>query len=169
MLTVVESPDLLEIQSTFPVGKRVLFLLLSLFPLIAPYQLILKVNWLNYFNVFFIFAFVISLGAIAVSAFFVWAAIAGMESRLRFDLRQGKFLFTTGAPITIWQTNQGQIKDISKIQVEKHDWSDGAPSYSILTITNDGQQFKIGSSWSLGEINDIANRVSAFLGLPPLS
>jgi len=169
MLNVVESPDLLEIQFAFPIGKRVLFLVLSLFPLIAPYQLIFRVNWQNYFNVFFIFAFVISLGAIGVSAFFVWAAIAGMESRLRLDLMQGKYLFTTGAPIIKWQTNQGDIKDISKIQVEQHDWSDGAPTYSILTITNDGQQFKMGSSWSLDEINDIANRVSAFLGLPPLS
>ncbi len=41
MLRVVEEGNRLEIISPMPMGKRVLFAVLALFPLLAPYQLLI--------------------------------------------------------------------------------------------------------------------------------
>lgn len=166
MLTVIEGEDFIEIQSKLPTGQRVLFLVFSLIPWIAPYQLIIKPGWMDYFNVFFLIALVISLGAIVVSAFFIWAAIAGLNSLLRFDKRQGILSCSEGAPILKWRTTQCTMDAISSLRIEKHDWSDGSPSYTIQIVIHDGREFKSGSSWSLTEMQDILRRVSLFIGLP---
>ena len=165
MFRVIEGKEAIEIQSYMPTGKRVLFFLLALFPLLAPYELIIQPNWRSYVNVFFLFAAVISAGALAVSAFLVWAAIAGLNSKLRFDRADGTVTYSVGAPIVRWRTHKYPIEAIAHLGVEKHDWSDGAPSYSFLTQMADGSKFKSGSSWSREEIEDIIQRVSAFLGM----
>ena len=163
MLTVIESENSFEIQSTLPTGQRVIFLLLALFPLIAPYELIIEPDWEYYFNVFFLIALIISVGAMALSAFLVWAAIAGLNSQLRFDKSQGTFSCAEGAPVVRWQTKQFPLEDVASLRIEKQDWSDGSPSYTLLVVTDDGKEFKAGSSWSLKEMEAIRQRASSFL------
>jgi hypothetical protein len=51
------------------------------------------------------------------------------------------------------------------VRVDKHDWSDGSPSYSLLIQMSDGSQLKSGSSWSREEIEELVESVSKFLGL----
>jgi hypothetical protein len=165
MIRVIESKDVLEIKSLMPAGLRILFLLLALFPLLAPYELIIRPGWNSYLNVFFLFAAVISIGALAVSAFLVWAAAAGLSTVLRFDREDGSLKYWAGAPIVRWRTEKYPIEAVEKLQVDKHDWSDGAPSYSLVTIMNDGRSFKTGSSWSKEEIEEINRRASSFLEL----
>ena len=165
MIRVIEGKEVIEIQSYMPAGLRVLFFLLALFPLLAPYELIIRPNWHSYLNVFFLFSALISVGALAVSAFLVWAAIAGLNSKVRFDRAEGTLTYSAGAPIVRWHFRQCPIESIALLRVEKNDWSDGAPSYSFLTQITDGSKFKSGSSWSSEEIEDIVQRVSTFLGM----
>lgn len=98
-----------------------------------------------------------------MSAFFVLAAIAGLNSKLRFDKAAGTLTYSAWAPIVPWRTRECPIDGIAEMLVEEHDWSDGAPSYSFLTRMADGREFKSGSSWSRKEIEDIVQRVSVFL------
>lgn len=165
MIRVIESKEALEIQSDMPVGLRIVFAVLALFPLLAPYELIIRPNWQSYFNVFFLFVAVISLGALAVSAFLVLAAVAGLNSRLKFDRSDGTLTYSAGAPVVSWHTVQYALESLDHVQVKKHDWSEGSPSYSLVAIMADGKSFESESSWSREEIEAIVKRVSIFLGL----
>jgi hypothetical protein len=165
MLNVIESKDVLEVQSPVPTGKRILFLVFALFPLIAPYELIIKPNWQDYFNIFFLFVFLISVGALAVSAFLVWAAIAGLNSYFRFDRSTRTFIFSFSAPILRMRTVRYPLASIDHLLVETHEWSDGSPSYSFTVTTSDGKAFKSNHSWVKTEIETVQQRVMQFLGL----
>jgi len=165
MLKVIERKEILEIHSYIPTGQRVLFLILALFPLLAPYELMIRPNWQSFLNVPFLFVTVISVGALTVSLFLVWAAIAGLNSKLRFDRASGTLTYSISAPIVRWRTQLHPIESIAHLRVEHQDWSDGAPSYSFLTQMADGSIFKSGSSWSKEEIENIVQRVSTFLGM----
>lgn len=166
MLKFIETENYIEIQSRLPAGKRVLLAAIALFPLLAPYQLIIQPDWQDYLNIFFLFVAAISIGAMAVSALFAWAAVAGLNQRLRFDRLHGQMFYTAGAPIVRRQVTRCPLADIAHLETEKHDWSDGAPSYRFVTHMIDGKTFKVGSAWSREEIDRIVTRVSAFLGLP---
>jgi hypothetical protein len=164
MINLIEKEDFIEVRSSIPIGQRILFLFISIFPLLAPYQLIIRPNWDSYTNIFFLFCALISAGAVAVSGFFAWAAFAGLNSRLRFDKKDDVITYSYWAPILRKRLTYSSIKDISKIHIEKHDWSDGSPSYSFVTKTTDGKIFKCGSSWSQHEIEEIISKISSFLG-----
>lgn len=162
-LPVTESADALEIESPMPVGKRVLFFLLGLFPLIAPYELLLKPRWTGYVNVFFLFAAVISLGALSLTALLFWAAVAGIRSRMRFDRARGTFTYTASAPAMGTRTTGLPLSAITGIEIRTHEWSDGAPSYSLEIRIGGGKTFRTSSSWSRAEVEALRARVAAFL------
>jgi hypothetical protein len=42
MINIIENKEVIEIQSPMPTGRRILFGIIALFPLIAPYELIIK-------------------------------------------------------------------------------------------------------------------------------
>jgi hypothetical protein len=164
MIKVVESQDAIEVQALMPAGQRVLFAALALFPLIAPYELIVRISWQSYLNVFFLFALAISLGAMAVSAFLMWAAVAGLSTKLRFDKSRGRILHSSGAPMVPWRTVQHPLDALEEIRVEKTEWSEGSPSYAFVAILRDRKQLQSGSSWKKEEIEEIKGRVMKFLG-----
>ncbi|MBK9063901.1 MAG: hypothetical protein IPL89_12015 [Acidobacteria bacterium] len=165
-LPVVETADALEIESPMLVGKRILFFLLGLFPLIAPYELLLKPRWTGYANVFFLFAAAISLGALSVTAFFVFAAVAGIRSRMRFDRARGLFTYTASAPAMGTHTSRCPLDAIAAIEIQTHEWSDGAPSYSLNVVTKDQRTFRTSSAWSKEEVEALKRRARVFLGRP---
>ncbi len=148
------------------VGQRILFLAFALFPLLAPYQLIIRPGWHDLTNPFFLFALVVSVGAVAVSLMLAWAGIAGLSSRIRFDRERGTVTYQTCAPIVPLRTVRRPIGTIVALRTVPHDWTDGSPSFSFVTEMEDGSTFKCGSSWSREEIDGIIAQVSAFLGLP---
>ena len=166
MLRVAETRDTLEIESTLPAGTRVLFLLLALFPLLAPYDLILRPGWHSDLNVPFFFAALVSLGALAVSALLAWAALAGLDARTRFDRRSGLITHSVRAPVLSRRTARYPLASLGRLEIQTHDWSDGPPSYSLRMILEDGRAIDSGSSWSRNEIEGVRRRVSAFAGLP---
>lgn len=163
-LVVVESPDALEVESPMPVGKRILFFLLALFPLVAPYELLFKPRWTGYANVFFLFAAAVSLGALSVTALLFWAAVAGIRSRMRFDRARGLFTYTASAPAMGTRTSRYPLDAIAAVEIRTHEWSDGAPSYSLKVATADGRTFETASSWSRAEVEALRRRVEAFRG-----
>jgi hypothetical protein len=161
-----ETAETLDLHVPMPPGRRILFLLMALFPCLAPYELILRIRWEDYLNPFFLFAAVISAGAMAVSAFFVWAAVAGLDSQMTFFRSRGLFTHSAGAPILPKRTREYPVDMIAALEVETHEWSDGAPSYSFEVMLRDGRKLHLGSSWSRTEAEGIRDRVAAFLKLP---
>lgn len=166
MLTVIEKPESFEIQSRMRTGKRFILALLALFPLIAPWELLIKPDWTEIFHPVFFFMATISVGAVAVSLMFLWAAVAGLDSSMRFDRERGLFSWSIRAPVVPIRRIRTKIGDIANLRAVVHDWTDGSPSFSIQVELIDGTILKSGSTWSRAEIDRILTKLSEFLGMP---
>ena len=56
---LLERAERLEIRSPMRVGMRVLLAALGLFPLLAPYELLIRIDWEHFMNpLFFLAAFI---------------------------------------------------------------------------------------------------------------
>jgi len=153
----------LEVRSPMRVGMRVVFALLGLFPLIAPYQLLVRTAWTTYLHPFFALAAVISLGAMALSAFLFFAAVAAMSSGMVFDRRTATVRAWSSAPIVRRTEREVAWSHVVGVEVARTDWTDGSPSYRLRVALADGSALESGSSWSRGEIEAIRERVVRFL------
>jgi hypothetical protein len=163
MIKVSQDTERLEITSPMPRGKRLLFGLLALFPLLAPYELMVRVQWTGYLNPFFFIAAFISAGAIALSLFLVFAAVAGLSSRMTMDAAHSTFTYSHVAPVVRQHTQVFPLTSLESVHVRTHEWSDGAPSYSLMVKMTDGATFNSGSSWSLQEIEHHKAQADSFL------
>jgi len=163
VIDVRESGETLRINSPMSGGQRVLFILLALFPLLAPYELIVRVDWQDYFNLPFLFVLLISAGAMALSALLIWAAIAGLSSSIQIDRRLGVISYSASAPVVPMQTTSFPIHSIERMHVAVTEWSDGAPSFSMEFVLAGGRSIRSGSSWSRAEVEAVQERVAAFL------
>lgn len=166
MFTLDESDERLEIRYQMRTGSRVFFFLAALFPLIAPYELLWKVRWENLWNVYFLFAALICLGALAVSGIALMAALAGLSSRLIFDRQARTFTYTRSAPVFHPRPEVFSLANLLSVEVEKHDWSDSAPDYSLRVNLAGGRKCSSGMSSSQGEVEGYRQRVLAFLAWP---
>ncbi|RPI07310.1 MAG: hypothetical protein EHM71_10925, partial [Zetaproteobacteria bacterium] len=92
---LVERMDCLEIRSRMRVGMRILLAAFGLLPLLAPYELLIKIDWEHFVNPFFFLAAFISAGATALSAFLFFAAVAGLSSKIVFDRRAATFSYSS--------------------------------------------------------------------------
>ena len=164
MLRVVESQDTLEIVSPMPPLKRLLFLLLALVPLMAPYELLVAPGWENILNPYFGFAALISLGALAVNAFLTWAAIAGIESTARFDRLRRTLTSRATAPVMPLRMRTYPYNDLRAIEVDTTEWSDSSPSCTLRIATADGRAFKLLGGFD--QVEAVRHRVSEFLAQP---
>jgi hypothetical protein len=160
---LIEHVECIEVRSRMRVGMRVLVAAFGLIPLLAPYELLIKIDWNHFINPFFFFAAFISAGATAVSALFFFAAVAGLNSIIVFDRRAATFSYFQKAPV-IRGTRQVQpLQDICNIDVGVRDWSDGAPTYYLRVTMKNGSVFESGSSWARKDIERIRSRIEHFL------
>jgi len=163
VIQISDQAERLDIISHMPWGKRMLFALLALFPMIAPYELLWKIQWTTYWHPFFLLAAFISAGAIALSCFFVFAALARLSSQISLDARRATFTYTEFAPVVPQRTHEYPLSAIESFQVRKYDWSDSSPSYSLEIKLSDGKTFASDSSWNREEIERAIVQVEAFL------
>jgi hypothetical protein len=163
MPELVEHAEHIEIRSPMHRGLRLAFALLALFPLLAPYELLLRIDWQYYLHPFFFLSLFISAGAVALSLFLVFAAAAGLSSRMVFDATRKTFTYSSQAPLLRIATSTYPMTALKRIDVKSREWSDSAPTHHLCVLTSDGKEFESGSSWSRNEIEDIRSRVDMFL------
>jgi hypothetical protein len=159
---LIDGVNYIEIRSLMRPGMRISLMLLGLFPMIAPYELLVRVDWQEYLHPFFFLAAFISAGAIALCLLFLYAAIAGISSRLVFDKSTSTLTYSFGAPMVRWTSRVYPISAIDRVETGERDWSDGAPTYHLLVAINDGTVVESGSSWSRGEVESIRARIESF-------
>jgi hypothetical protein len=147
MPTIMETEDSLEIREVMTAGRRGFFFLLALFPLLAPYELLLHPGWTSYFNFMFILALMISFGALFLSGFFVFAAVAGLSTPLRFDAKAHTLTYIHAAPIVPYHRELISFDVIDSIDVETHDWSNGEPSYNVHVRLRNGRSYQSANFW----------------------
>lgn len=160
---LVERANRLEVRSPMRAGMRVLLATLAFFPLLAPYELLIRVEWQQYMHpAFFLVAF-ISAGAAALSAILLFAAIGGLSSQMVFDKGSETFTYSAEAPV-IRRTGQTHpLSEVCGVEVGVRDWSDSAPTYHLGVSVADGTVFESGSSCSRDEIELIRARLQQFL------
>jgi hypothetical protein len=163
MPTITETEDSLEIREVMTAGRRCFFFLLALFPLLAPYELLLRPGWSSYFNFMFILALLISLGALFLSGFFVFAAVAGLSTLFRFDAKAGTLTYIHVAPIVPYRRDLIPVGVIDRIDVETHDWSDGEPSYTVHVRLRDGRSYQSASFWEQEGAIQAVQKIESFL------
>lgn len=162
-LQVTGTKDRLEIVSPMPAGRRIFFGAAALIPLLAPYELILSVRWTTWLHPFFFLAALISLGALAVTGLLLFAALAGLESRMTFDRENGRFTYWQRALVVPPSTRELPFEEIQGVTVETHDWSDGAPSYSLNVAATGGRRFTTASSSARQDIEELRERAIRLL------
>jgi len=79
-LEVAESPERLEIRSPMRVGLRIALAAMGTVPPLAPFELLVRARWNDLTSPAFVIAALMSLGAVAVGAPSVFAAVAGTSS-----------------------------------------------------------------------------------------
>ncbi len=163
MIQVSDNGERLDVCSRMPRGKRLFFALCALIPLLAPYELMWRVQWNDYRSPVFLLAAIISAGAVALTLFLLLAAVAGLSSRMTLDAAHSTFTYSTGAPMVPHRTLVRPLSSLESVHVRTHEWSDGGPSYTLMVKMSDGATFDTGSSSSRDDIEHEKARVEAFL------
>jgi hypothetical protein len=160
---LIEGANHIEVRSPMRAGMRVVVAIVGLFPLLAPYDLLVRVEWQQHMHLAFLFAAVVSAGAMALSALLLFAAVAGLSSAMVFDKVSGTFTYTAKAPILRRFGQTHRLSQIHDVSVVVRDWSDGAPTYHLRIVLADGAVFESGASWSQDEVETMRARVQRFL------
>ena len=156
--------DRLVVDSPMGPGTRILLALLSLIPLMAPYELIVRVRWTDYRHPLFAVAAIVAAGALAVSLLLLFAAVAGLSSRMTFDAGRSTFTYTERSVWMRARTRAFPLSEVQGVSIHRHEWSDGAPTFSLAIAMSDGATFRSASSFSLEDVKEAKARVEGFLG-----
>jgi hypothetical protein len=162
-LVVTHTPDRLEVRSPMGVGLRVALVVVGAVPLLAPYELLVRVRWNDLASPFFVMAALVSLGAVAVSAFFMFAALAGTSSSIVVDRRAGILSFASKAPIARRIMRTCLVGDVVGVDLGVVEWSDGGPSYHVRVALSDGRVLRTGASSSRDEVEAVRVLLVSFL------
>lgn len=163
---LVRHDDRIEIRSPMHAGMRIALAVPGLFPLLAPYELLIKTDWAYFLHPFFFFAALVSAGAVALGALLFFSAVAGLSSSMVFDRRAATFSYAQQAPVVRRSTQVWPLTAVRNTELGVREWSDGAPSYYLRVILQDGSTFESGSSWVRDEIDRIREQVEQFLAAP---
>lgn len=136
----------LEIRSRVPAGLRVLCGIVAIIPLIAPWELLIEPAWKSFMHPAFFFALLISAGALAVSALFLMAAVAGLNTVMTFDTSKRMVSTAQSAPLVPFRTIRYQFSRIRELNLEREEVSEGDPSYALVVLTDDGKRLRSPSS-----------------------
>jgi hypothetical protein len=110
---------------------RVFIFLFGLVPLMAPYELLIKIKWESYLNWPFAISLFIAVGATAVSLFLFFFALMSMDQTLRFDGDRRVLTYGFSTAILPFTAKDHPFRNITSLDVEVQDWSDGPTTYDI--------------------------------------
>ena len=142
---IQQSENHIEFSRDLRVTARTFVLIGGLFPLLVPYELLIKPSWPEGFNLLWLFAVIISAGAIGASIFFLLAALFGMSQSIRFDIvSQSIFYSYKTALMKHCHERSYPFNKVERLQVVTHEWEDGPPSYDIGLKINGVREIEFG-------------------------
>ena len=145
-----------------PLGRRIVFGVLALFPLIAPYELLIRPDWEQWRHPAFIFVAAISLGAVSVSAFLLFAAVAGLAQRMRFDAGSGMLTYWRSAPVVPTVSRTWPFEAVDRVEVVVNTWSEGPDTYSVAIVVG-GRAITTNSTDSRDDVERYVSRIHEVL------
>jgi hypothetical protein len=163
LLEFTDTDGIIDLVSPMPVGRRVMFGLIAVVPLLAPYELLIRPQWEDRLNPPFFFVLAIALGAVSVSVLLVFAAVAGLEQRMRFDARALSFTYWRRAPVVPARSESWSFASIKRVETAVHTWSDGPDSYSVRVVIEGGRELSTGSTDSRVDVDRYVARLNDLL------
>lgn len=148
------------------VGVRVVLVVMAAVPLLAPYELLVRVDWQDLASPLFVIAALVSAGAAAVSALFLVAAVAGTSSRIVVDRRSATISSSVQAPIVRRTSRVFALRDLVAIELGVQDWGDGDPTYHLRIAMADGTLLQTGSTPSRDEAEAVRAGLASLLAAP---
>lgn len=122
--------DRIEFSDRMHIGLRVFLFIAGLLPWMAPYELLIKPHWKE-FNLFSLFFFFISLGAISVSCVFICGALFGLNQTLSFDADTRTVHYAYESFIMKFREKRYAFCDVSSIEIYTHEWDSRPDSYGL--------------------------------------
>jgi hypothetical protein len=140
-------------------AARLFLFAAGLVPLLAPYELIIRPDWTTFASPAFIFALVISAGAISVSVLMLGAAIAGIDDEVRFEPAGREVIHRSRSPVARMRERRYPFDSVASLETEAVQWDSRADTFRLRLVTRDGQTIRFGA---FGR-RDSAERVRADL------
>jgi len=157
-----------EFTSSLSPALRIVIFIAGLFPLIAPYELLMKPKWTTFASPFFLSGLLISLVAVGLSIGFLVAAVVGLNEVVRFNTVQRKVTYGFGAPFIKWRENHILFADIREVRVDTQTWESRPDTYRLrldTTHTLGGRPIKFGNFATMEEAEKTQVEVRTVLGL----
>lgn len=165
MVTTRQTGATLELNEQTTAGVRAFIFLAGLVPLLAPYELLIRTKWEDLFNLFFLVALFISLGALFVSAFFIFFALAAYNRRLVFDRANRSLTYGTSHVLQPYRECHYAFDQLVSVDVEAHDSSDGPQTYSLRLEARDGSRFGIGYFNDRAQVDGLRDSIADWVGV----
>lgn len=142
-----------------PNGLRVFLSIVGLFPIfITPYELLIRPNWQG-FSINLLISIIVSIGAFLLGGFFLAAGLWGLNQTLIFTQKSKSVQYYYESALMPLRKKTYPFKDIEKISINRHDWSDGPSTYSLQVVFQDGQKIETGSFEKISEAEQYLNKV----------
>jgi len=131
MDNIKQSNNKIEFTSHLSLAARALIMIIGLFPLLAPYELLIKPSWNGKINWLMLFSLLISIGAIVLSIFGICTALFGINQSIQINSTNRIITHGYKAGVLRFRQNQYLFSEIEIVQLKVHEWTDGSPTFNI--------------------------------------
>jgi len=121
----------IEFTSHLSLAARALIMIIGLFPLLAPYELLIKPSWSGKINWLMPFFLLISIGAIVLSFFIICTALFGINHYIQINSTNRIITHGYKPGVLRFCQNQYLFSEIEIVELKVHEWTDGPPTYNI--------------------------------------
>ena len=144
---VHQSGSQIEFVTHVPPVGRILLFLIGLLPLLAPYELLIKPQWADdfYFSPIFWLSLLISAGAMALTFFAVFAALYGLNQRVRFDADGQLITHGFEAALLPYRERRYPFSAVETLCVKRHEWIESPTTYSLALKVEGVREVEFGN------------------------
>jgi len=144
-ITRLESAKTIDFDQRVHPAIRIGIALIGLFPLLVPYELLIKPRWETTLSAAFLLSLFASLIMLAASAFVLFVAFFAQNQYVCFDGRRATLTYGWSDAIRPYRETVYRFSEFSPPELLTTTWSDRPNSYDILVRTNTGGKIKFGS------------------------
>jgi hypothetical protein len=151
MDTIRHTSDKLEFISSLSPIIRIILALFGFFPLLAPYELLVKPDWPAGVSIAMLFMLAISLGAVGISLFLFAAAVLGRSQHFEFDAARRVVIYRFKTAVNPAGKEVYDFAQIESLVLKVHEWDSGPNSYDICLNIRGRREMTFGNFASQAE------------------
>ncbi|MBT3313380.1 MAG: hypothetical protein HN390_02085 [Anaerolineae bacterium] len=162
---MAESARKLVFKTHLSTFERILFFIVGLFPLLAPYELLIKPSWNGEYGLIFFFFFLLSLGALSVSFFFIAATFLGRKEHYIFDAEKRVLVYRYKNVFIQNREENYPFSAIRSLWVKTSVWDSGPDTYDIALDVGKKRPYQFGQYAERKEAEEYFTRLQKMTGV----